>query len=181
MEFLKKHYEKVILSVILALLAVALALLPGRIEGIRIELQERRDSLIKSAKNYPQINMAEFFAALSGLTNYPVVKLSGEHNLFTPVLWLVDANGQIVKVVSEKQVGPQALKITKISPLYYIISLERVSGSSYSIGLLMNLLLDHTIEKTKTRYVSSTSPKTEFFNISEVKGEPNNPDSLFLS
>ncbi len=180
MEFLKKHYEKVILSVILALLAVALALLPGRIEAIRVQLQEHRDSLIKSAKNYPPVNMTEFFAALSGLTNYPVVKLSGEHNLFMPVLWLVDANGQIVKVVSEKQVGPEALKITKISPLYFIISLERVSGSSYTIGITDESAVRAYDRRTKTRYVSSTSPKTEFFKLSEVKGEPNNPESLVL-
>ena len=184
MEFLRKHYEKVILSVILALLAIALALLPGRIESIRTQLQEHRDSLIKSAKNYPPINMTEFLAALSGITNYPVIKLSGEHNLFAPVLWLIDANGQIVKVVSEKQVGPEALKITKITPLYFIISLERVSGSSssssYMIGITDESAIRPADRKTRTRYVSLTSRKTEFFKLDEVKGDPANPDALVL-
>ncbi|HON07503.1 MAG TPA: hypothetical protein PLW02_05310 [Verrucomicrobiota bacterium] len=184
MEFLRKHYEKVILSVVLALLAIALAMLPGRIETVRTQLQEHRDSLVKSAKNYQQINMTEFFAALSSLTNYPVVKLSGEHNLFVPVLWLIDANGQIVKVVSEKQVGPDALKITKITPLYFIISLERISGSStsssYMVGITDESAIRPADRKMKTRYISLTSKNTEFFKLVEVKGEPGNPEALVL-
>jgi hypothetical protein len=180
MEFLKKHYEKVILSMILALLAVALAFLPGRIEAERNKLQENRDSLAKAAKKYAQINVAEFMAALANVTNYPTIKLSGGHNLFTPVLWLIDANGQIVKVVSEKQVGAEALKVTKITPLYYIISLERVSGNSYMVGITDESAMRPADRKMKTRYVSMTSPKTEFFRLVNVKGDAANPDALVL-
>ncbi len=180
MEFLQKHYEKVLLSVILALLAVALWLLPQRIEATRLRLQESRDSLVKTAKNYSPVNMAEFVAALADMTNYPVINLSGGHNLFTPVLWLIDANGQIVKVVSEKQIGPDAAKVTKITPLYFIISLERVSGSSYTIGITDESALRPTDRKMKTRYVSLSSPKTEFFKLNEVKGDQTNPEALVL-
>jgi len=180
MEFLKKHYEKVILSVILALLAVALAFLPGRVESERNKLQENRDSLAKAAKKYNPINISELMSALSEITNYPNIKLSGAHNLFTPVLWLIDANGQIVKVVSEKQVGAEALKVTKITPLYYIINLERVSGSSYTIGITDESALRPIDRKMKTRYVSITSPKTEFFKLIEVKGDATNPEALKL-
>lgn len=180
MEFLKKHYDKVIFSVTLALLAVALAILPSKIEAERLRLQENRDSLVKTAKKYPQVNVDVFMSALANLTNYPTIKLSGAHNLFAPVLWLIDANGQIVKVVSEKQVGPEALKITKITPLYFIISLERISGNSYLIGVTDESAIRPADRKMKTRYVSLTSPKTEYFKLNEVKGDPANPDALVI-
>lgn len=179
-ELLKRHYEKIILSVILALLAVVFALLPGRIESIRRQLQENRESLVKTARNYQPINISEFESMLSQMTNIPVVKLSGGHNLFSPVLWIQDANGQLVKVVSEKQIGPDALKITMITPLFYIINLERVSGSSYTISITDESAIRPIDRKPKTRYVSQTSPKTEFFRLVEVVGDPTNPDALKL-
>lgn len=179
-ELLKRHYEKIILSVILALLAVIFAFLPKRIDGVRQQLQDNREGLVKTAKNYQPINLAEYESALSKMTNIPTVRLSGGHNLFSPVLWIYDAQGQLVKVVSEKQIGPNALKITKITPLYYIISLERVSGSSYTISITDESAIRAYDRKPKTRYVSQTSPKTEFFRLTEVKGDPANPDSLML-
>jgi hypothetical protein len=179
-ELLKRHYEKIILSIILALLAVIFAFLPKRIDGVRQQLQENRESLVKTAKNYQPINVSAYEAELSKLTNLPVVKLSGEHNLFSPVLWVYDAQGQLIKVVSEKQIGPDALKITKITPLYYIIELERVSGSSYTIRITDESAVRASDKRPKTRYVSQTSPKTEFFRLVEVKGDPANPESLKL-
>lgn len=179
-ELLKRHYEKIILSVILALLAVIFALLPGRIEKIRTQLQENRDSLVKAAKNYQPINIAEFEAALGKMTNVPAVKLSGGHNLFAPVLWIIDANGQLVKVVSEKQIGPEALKVTKITPLHYILNLERVSGGSYTVSITDESAIRAVDRKPKTRYVSQTSPKCEFFRLVEVKGDPADPTALVL-
>lgn len=164
----------------LAILACALAFLPPIIEKEQKTLQENRDSLSKSAKNYQPIKMDEFNIALSKATNIPKIILSGEHNLFAPVLWLIDANGQIVKVVSEKQVGPNALQITKITPLHYIISLERVSGNSYLIGITDEAALRPIDRRMKTRYVSMSSPKTEFFTLKEVKGDPANPEALVL-
>ncbi len=40
MDFLKKHYEKVVLSVLLLAMAVAAALLPLKVSQVREELQQ---------------------------------------------------------------------------------------------------------------------------------------------
>jgi hypothetical protein len=135
MEFLKKHYEKVVLSVVLAGLALAVALLPVQIQRERQKLDDLRNEITGNPKKYQPLNLSEYDTVLRQMTNPPTLNFAGGHNLFNPVLWQIAPDGSRIKVVTGKEVGPQAVVVTAITPLNYTISLERVAGNSYMFGI----------------------------------------------
>jgi hypothetical protein len=180
MEFIKKHYEKVGLSVVLAGLAVAVALLPVQIQSERQKLEDLRLSIITNADPYRPINLGPFDQSLRRMSNEVHLALHGSHNLFSPVLWQIKADGTWIKIVTGKEVGPDALVITNIAPLYYTISLERISGNSYYFGMVNETAGRLADRQKKVRYASTNSPKTEFCVLKEVKGPAEAPTELIL-
>src|SRR6478609_1882823 len=100
MEFLKKHYEKILLSLVLLCLAVAAAWLPTKIRQEKEELQKTIFNLPKPRELQP-VDLSTNESALKRLQNPPTVELSGAHNLFNPVTWKVKADGSFIKIVQE--------------------------------------------------------------------------------
>lgn len=169
MEFLKKHYEKIILSVVLLCLAVAAAWLPSKIGQVRQELQATSVNL-PTPKPLTPVDLSTNEAALKRLQNPPTVELSGEHNLFNPVTWKIKPDGSFIKIAQE---GVDALTITKIQPLYLELAFERVTGTGYWIAITRQ-------SSKRSRVYVKPNEKKELFTLKEVKGSPEDPDELVL-
>lgn len=178
MEFLKKHYEKVILSVVLIGLAGAVVFMMMRIEQEKKDLEEKRGKITERENPYVPLNTAILDNALARARKPTAIVLSGPHNTFNPVTWQLRPDGTRIKVVTGTEVGPAAAVVTDISPLCFILSLESVSGSSYSVGITREAATNKADRIMRKRYVSTMSPKTEFFTLKEVKGPPDNPTEL---
>src|SRR5688572_12042948 len=125
MEFLKKHYEKLILSVVLLGLAVVAATLPMKVNEEKQKEEDRKISLI-GAKVTP-------FAPVDLSTNRQVLEkvkapikfdIAGKHNLFNPVPWVQHPNGELLKI--QGNAGIDALQVTAINPLRMIMSFDEV-------------------------------------------------------
>ena len=122
MEFLKKNYEKVVLSVVLLGLAVAAGLLLKRVADENRRLEDIRNLNLTTA---PQV-----LAAMDTSTNMTLlarmrrpdsVLLSGTNNLFNPVTW--QRRGErLEKIETGLEVGPAALHIVELKPLYLRVS-----------------------------------------------------------
>ena len=121
MRFLKKHFEKLILSAVLAGLGAVAFWLYVAVEEVKKEPPIRYGP---PAKVTPMTNLdlSALSAALANMTNAPALELSGEHNLFNPVTWKRKANGDLVKMTRQ---GAAALTVTEIRPLYFTISLDK--------------------------------------------------------
>jgi hypothetical protein len=169
MEFLKKHYEKILLSMVLLCLAVAAAWLPTKIRQEREELQKTIVNLPKPIELKPT-DLSTNEAALKRLQNPPVVELSGAHNLFNPVTWKVKPDGSFIKIIQE---GVGALTVTKIQPLYLELAFERVTASGYWIGIRRQSM-------KKPSVYAKPNEKKELFTLKEVKGPPEDPTELVL-
>ena len=52
---------------------------------------------------------------------------STTNKLFNPVQWQKQADGTLLKIATGHEVGPGAAVVTKITPLYYTISLDSVN------------------------------------------------------
>lgn len=180
MEFLKKHYEKLVLSVVLLGLAAVVAYMLFRIEGERKFLEDKRAGIQAKKRAYTPLNLGAYETALARAKQPTKLTLSGPHNVLNPVLWQERPDGTRIKVVTGTEVGPGAAAVTSITPLRTIISLEGVSGTSYHIGVVREASRIAAERKMVKRYVSTNSPKTDFFTLKEVKGAPDNPEALVL-
>src|SRR4051812_1423954 len=125
MEFLKKHYEKILLSAVLLCLAVAAAWLPVKIRQEKEELQKTIVNLPKPKELKP-VDLSTNEVTLKRLQNPPTVELSGAHNLFNPVTWKIKPDGSFIKIIRE---GVDALVITNIRPLFMELVFEKTTAS----------------------------------------------------
>src|SRR3954452_9847109 len=99
MDFLKKHYEKVLLGLVLLGLTIAVALLPFLISGKRANLQAEREKILNpKIKELPPLEMAREEAAMQRAQAPIRLVLSGRHNTLNPVLWQKTPDGRLVKI-----------------------------------------------------------------------------------
>jgi len=131
MQFLKKHFEKIILSAVLAGLGAAAF-------WLSVAVKDARESLTSgfvdppTARPLPGVesNLAVLRVALQKLTDAPPITLSGDHNVFNPVTWRRASDGKLFKMTRS---GVEALEVTKIAPLYFTISLLSKVGEGYKL------------------------------------------------
>src|SRR5262245_13866079 len=125
MEFLKKHYEKLILSVVLLGLAAVAATLPMKVNQEKQKEDERKNSLIGAAvKPFPPVDLSTNMGVLEKVKTPIKFDIAGKHNLFNPVPWVERPNGELLKV--QGNVGIDALQVSAIRPLNMIVSFDQV-------------------------------------------------------
>jgi hypothetical protein len=131
MQFLKKHFEKIILSAVLAGLGAAAVWLSMSVPEVKASLSA---GLVSSPRirALPGVesNLTLLSNAVLNLTSAPVVTLTGEHNLFNPVTWKMRPDGYLFKM---KVAGVDGLAVTAIRPLYFTISLAGQAGEGYRV------------------------------------------------
>src|SRR5262245_57090326 len=94
MEFIKKHYEKVILSVVLLGLAVAAFMLTLQVQAVTRGIEEQSQSRErKKGKKVQEIDLATNQTALARLSHPLTLNLSGDHNVVNPIAWITNARG----------------------------------------------------------------------------------------
>jgi hypothetical protein len=191
MEFLKRHYEKIVLCVVLLGLAGAAVWIKMEIshvsEGLEVPTLEPRQSGRQTArKGSPSApptlapaNLTTDELALAQITNPPPVVLSGEHNLFNPVTWKRGTNGDYLKILKS---GPDALTVTNITPLYTIISYDHPVGSGgvYAMTYQMQTDLSRPGHKTPEFAKQDEKVKSGLYIIRGTKGAPDDPTELEL-
>src|ERR1043166_4470876 len=138
MDFLKKHYEKLLLGIVLIGLAVAVAVLPFFISS---EQQKLRDitSVVLNPKVTPltNLNLTASEQALQRIGTPAAIDFGPPNRLFNPMPWQKAADG---KLIAGTRVGPTSLVVTNITPLYLRLTLDKVdagipdSGPKYVIG-----------------------------------------------
>lgn len=176
MDFLKNHYEKIILAVVLIGLTVVVVLLPSQLDS-----SAPSSSANASSNGVAPLDVSTNLNALKELEELPGVVLSGTNNLFNPVLWRKLSNGQLYKSMSDKDFGPGAVVFMKPpSPLYLILSLDSVSSpNQYVIGVTQEANKDPN-KRTKKPVYANLNETTEFFKLVDVVGDREAPTQLVL-
>ena len=182
MEFLRKHYEKVILSVVLLLLAVAAAYLPARVQAVdrSIDNEIKREN----PKPFTPLNTETNLAILKQSQKKLRVKLSGpKHNLFNPVRWIRHKDGNWIKDPFYGMRGPEALIAKKIDPLYFSIEYDTIvtNGAEifYSFGVTRQADAKKANRRRMTRRVQ-IGRESDIFTLKEVKGRLTRPDEFVI-
>ena len=176
MDFLKNHYEKIILAVVLIGLTVVVVLLPSRLDS-----SAPPSSASAATNGVAPLDVSTNINALKDLEELPHVVLSGTNNLFNPLLWRKLSNGQLFKSLSDKDFGPGAVAFSKPpTPLYLILSFDSVSSSNqYVIGVTQEASKDPNKRSKKPVY-ANLNESTEFFKLVDVVGDRDAPTQLVL-
>lgn len=180
MNFIKKHYEKVLLGVVLAGLLGAVIWLLLAIERERDAMEGARNKILNlTVKEIPPLDLSRQDEILKQCQTPLELTLSAPpHNLINPVPWQKTVDGRLIPLRTGREVGPDRVEVTKITPLYMIISYESYNsaGSNYLIKV------ERETERSNrriSRYVG-VGGKTENFILREVKGPPAKPTELVL-
>ena len=177
MQFLKRHWEKILLSAVLAGLGVAAFWLSVAVKEATKETKAKLRQASKS-KPYEPVNLAVLRDGLRSLTNPPPFSLSGEHNLFNPVTWKTRRNEWFP--FKATITGPAALVVTDIRPLYFTLGLESQQGVDG-----FNLIAKHDwrdLGPTLRWYarVGEKATVRKPYPIVGTNGAPDNPAMLVL-
>ncbi|MFN7139598.1 MAG: hypothetical protein ACK4UN_09675 [Limisphaerales bacterium] len=176
MEFLKKHYEKIILS--LALLGLA-----GTAVWVFMAIEEKQAEAEVSvaetgkAKPFPEVNLNARKAALDKARQPASVDLSGQHMLFNPSTWKMRQDGGLMKMPSSNPAD--ALSINRIVPLQLIINFERQAGTGYYFGITREAAPRLADRRKVQRYVNEGA-KTELFTLVKVETGAEGPERFIL-
>jgi hypothetical protein len=188
MQFLKKHYEKVLLSIVLLGLAAAAAALPWQVSHERDRLEEIRRNLTVKVKPKPFKPLDDWLttnkSAVARLESPLNLKLSGPHNLFNPVQWKKLPNGGIVPVRTGAEIGPGAIKIAQIKELTLSVSFEGVTpgsnpGDAPKYQVVVRRETDNN-PRPNTRFTSLATPRNDLFELISVQGSTNEPSGLVI-
>ena len=177
MEFLKNNYEKVILSVVLLGLAVAAALLPIWVAGEKRALEEIDNQITQTErKELKSIDLSTNEMVLQRVVKAAALRLSGEHNLFNPVPWQRMRDGHLVPIRTGREIGPSALAITKIAPLYLRIEYDGPAPSADTVQYRFRVTRE--TEKSAGKRVATYSAvpggaKNQAFMLREAKPKDN--------
>ena len=172
MQFLKKHYEKIILCAVLLGLAAAAIVMGSVITKLQEEVSQPVSEPAHNTKLVVPLDLTADLLALDKITNPPPVVLSGDHNLFNPVTWRRKPNGELLKIL---KTGPDALRITGIAPLFTVITYERPSSGGVYISF------QQRSGKKTTEYAKKDEKvKSGFYTVRGITGAPDDPKEINL-
>jgi hypothetical protein len=107
--------------------------------------------------------------------------LETANKVFNPFEWVKTPDGRLVKKATSLT---QAVVVTNITPLYLILTLESVAtnelGARYVIGVQKQADKSPSKRVKQQRYVSLGDKPNDTFELKEIKGPADNPDSLVL-
>jgi hypothetical protein len=178
MEYLKRHYEKIVLSVVLLLLTGAAGYLIFEVNRTRGELQAKERTINEgSPKKLKPIDATRYQKLLERGTTVELADLGKVHHVFNPVTWVRKPNGDIIKVQSGNEIGLRAVVVTKISTLNLVLDMV-VTGTpekpTYSVGLTREHAVLPANRKRITRTATvgnkSTIEPGLAITLKEVKG-----------
>jgi hypothetical protein len=178
MQFLKKHYEKILLAVIALAALVAVACLPILVSNDKQKLDDLENTILtkKTAPLAgPDLNQAQ---ALLKKAGSPVaLDLDSGHKVFNPVRWSVAADGHVFPDDPRERV--YKLQVLKMSPLYMVLSLENVSAvpgieTHYCLGVRHEAAATPSLRSMKLTCVP-VNYSTNNFIIVSVEGSDDNP------
>jgi hypothetical protein len=182
MQFLKAHYEKIILSIVLLGLAAAAALMPLKVAQEREKEEARKDQIKnpKGIKELQPIDLTSNVVVLARLDKPVRLKYVGEHNIFNPARWQKGADGSIHKA---EDAGPNALQILEITPLRLQLKFEEVIPAPtpqdkirYRLSVLNEV--QRPGARSGTPRDAGLKEKNNMFIIEDVVGPPEDPKEL---
>jgi len=184
MDFLKRHYEKILFSAVLLGLLVALIFLPFMINSDREQTAVTTTVVINPhVEPLPPLDLADQSNVIQHLQLPYKLDFETTNRLFNPVEWQRQANNNPIKIETGNEVGPRAVKVTDITPLYFILTLDSVESNEFGARYVVGVERQGAPvawQRAKRQHYASVNERNDTFTITAVKGPPANPAQLVL-
>ncbi|MFZ1073531.1 MAG: hypothetical protein WAO21_08870 [Verrucomicrobiia bacterium] len=181
MDFIKKNYEKILLSVVLVGLVGALVFMAFVIPNEQEKVREIGEGIISGhVVALTNLDLTEQSNVVERLQSPYDLDLDTTNKLFNPVEWQRTMDNIMIKATGT---GPQAAVVTGITPLYTEMTLDSVDtnfGARYVISVERQAAAYPAMRRKQQRFVSMDDAKKDIFTLVQVQGPPENPDSLVL-
>ena len=183
MEFLKKHYEKIVLGAVLAGLLASLVFLPFYIDADKQKLTDLITSVINpSVKALPDLELSAQAAVATRLSSPFALDLETGHKVFNPFEWQKSLDGKLI--MKDTSTGAQVAVVTNIIALCLVLSLDAVItnelGATYVVGVEKQASAMAVKRRKSVRYLSAANNKNDTFSLVEVKGAADYPEALVV-
>jgi hypothetical protein len=184
MNFIKKHYEKVLLGLMLFGLIGVLIFMLLYIASDKSEMAEKSASLIyPPVKQLPDLDTSAEEAAMARAKAPFSLDLETGNKLFNPMEWQKALDGTLIPAATKT--GLQVAVVTGINPLYTIISLDSVItnilGAEYVITVERQMAPTRAKRLPMRQFISVGDKANDGIELVGVKGaHPEDPDGLVL-
>lgn len=170
MEFLKSHYEKIILGLMLLLMAAGAVLLVLEVGSVQAQLDEYRRiaSGGGEGKAPPQENLDQLREILAKAAKPGQTDFVTTHRVFNPDAWYVDTNGNLI---AGTNVGVNRLLVHSITPQQLLLEFAAIGGSAERPSVSMNMVRQFAktpAEQGKTRRSVSVNATNTPANIANT-------------
>ncbi len=180
MSFIKKHYEKILLGAVLLGLVASLLLLPFIIAGEKKALEDEESQIVdRTPKALAPVDMSAENDALTRVESAYSLDFERTNRLFNPVKWERGPDMQWIKIETGNEVGPGAVKVLAVRPLYFMLKLDRIEPpNTYSPARYVISIQRENAppaqRNARQRFIS-VGEKNEYFALTSVTGPANNP------
>ena len=184
MDFVKKHYEKILLSVVLLGLMGVLVFMLYLIPSDRQRLADIRQSIIRHAvKPLDPLDLTRETNVSARLQSPYKLDFSTTNKLFNPLPWQKRIDGTLVPV-KVGLIGPEAVVVTKITPLCLILTLDSVETNEFGARYVISMERQAAVlpaQRGKRQHYASVGEKNETFTITgTTNSAPDDPAQLKL-
>jgi hypothetical protein len=187
MDFIKKNYEKIILCVVLLGLVGLLILMWLVIMADKQQQEDIRKGIIHGkVQELPALDLTRQSAVIDRLKSPQQLDWTATNKLFNPVRWVRDKDGKVIKEDNPNKIGPHAAIVTKVTPLYFILTIDEVTTNQltgwlrYKIGVERQAAPQLAQRRKVSRYVSGDDAKKDLFTLitNKVAGAEDNPNVI---
>jgi hypothetical protein len=180
MQFLKKHYEKIVLGVVLAGLVGALVFMPFYIHSENQATTDLISGIIKKKPaELPPLDLSSQTDVMGRLTGPYNLDLETTNHVFNPQEWQKANDGTLIPAMNHT--GAAVVQVTNIAPLYIIITLDSVitndTGWRFAVGVEKQTEKVAAKRRKQQHYVSKGDKPNETFSLVDYTGSPDNPDA----
>lgn len=163
MNFLKDHFEKLILGLVLLVSAGGIFFVIQQISASKETKEAALQSPRGNVRQYQSADLQPFEETLQEISQPIVVGITGDHELLNPVRWK-EVNGVLAR---ETELGVKSLAISEIKPLNLRIAYLRTT----EYGKADRFVLEITNENEET--VGGRKPTKRTFEVGNpIKGVP---------
>lgn len=182
MNFLKKHYEKVVLGAVLLAVAVTSFLLSLHVKSQRDVLDSQLQAKVTGKqKTLAPVDLAGSVAALTALKAAAPIELAGDHNTVNPLTWVYDANHSLVPI--KDRGGAGGLVLEKTNPLNLVVDFIGAAGTGDPYRYQFTITREYE-KKAPSRRPTTTSltegNRNDLFVLRSVAGPKDAPTSVTI-
>jgi len=182
MEFLKKHYEKILLGLVLLGLVGGLVVLPFIIKADNEDVEKSTHYIFGGKiKTLPLVDLTMQSNVLEKVATPYQLDLDDTNKVFNPMNWQKAKDGTLIPLRATDY-GVPALRVTSINPLYLTVTLASSEtnelGASYNLQIERQAAIKPSLRGKIKHNVSKAHPKIDVLSFIEAKGAPEDPSEV---